>query len=369
MVTLYSYASCARGSVYQKLLIGIAWGLCVVIAGCTKSDDALQSSANTPQTQVVSREGKLVENQQVDQTKDQSGAKIIREKSTVSKKGTGIKVLVNRAPITNYDISRRAAFLRLRRIGGNRTEKATNELIEEQLKMQEAAKLRTLASDSIVDKAFADFSKRNRLSPKKMGGILNQAGVTSKHFKEFLRAQISWQRTVATKLRSNTRAQSQSDALFTLRKSGEAKPETREYRLQQIIFVVPQAKRKKLLRQRSTEAKSYSQRFSSCGETLGQLKSLRDVTYKDLGRVLEPELPPRWKDDIINTAVGKTTRTKETEKGVELIAVCSVRSISDDRVAEVVTRSKEFASLNSKGDKTSDDYLRELRSKATIIYR
>ncbi len=197
----------------------------------------------------------------------------------------------------------------------------------------------------------------------------NLAGVTAKHFKEFLRIQISWQQTVGTKLRGNTQEQSQSDALFSIRKSGEAKPETREYKLQQVIFVIPKEKRKALLKQRQAEAKSFSQRFTSCADTLEQIKNLRDVTLKELGRSLEPELPPGWKEDIINTEVGKTTGIKDTDKGVEFIAVCSVRNVSDDRAAEIISKSKEFESLNSKGNEAAIKFLAELRSKSTIIYR
>jgi len=235
--------------------------------------------------------------------------------------------------------------------------------------MQEAAQLGTIASDGTVDQAFAGFAERNKLSLSQMSQVLSRAGVPTKHFKDFLRVQISWQRTVARKFQNNSRGRSQSDALFNIRKSGEAKPETREFRLQQVIFVVPQAKRSQLLRARRAEAKTFAQRFINCESTLEQVKQLRDVSLRELGRVLEPELPPRWKDEIIKLEAGKTTRTMDTDKGVELIAICSVRNISDDRAAQVVSQSKEFSSLNTQGNKVATDYLQELRSKATIVYR
>jgi hypothetical protein len=162
------------------MLAGVSVGLILVLGGCTQSTDALDS------TQTVSepaKEGTLREDQVVDQTKDESGAKIIREKSSLSTKGTNIRVLVNGTPITNYDIKKRVAFLKLRRVGGNRTTKATDELIDEQLKIQEAAISGNLANDTTVNKAFADFSKRNKMNSKRMATVLNQAGVTAKHFK------------------------------------------------------------------------------------------------------------------------------------------------------------------------------------------
>ena len=340
-----------------------------MFSACTSSTDALHSSANKEARQLHHQQGKLRETSAPAGIKDETGAKIIRETSKLSNKGTHIRVLVNRSPITNYDIKRRAAFLKLRRIGGNRTTKATEELIEEKLKMQEAAKRRSIANEKTVNEAYNGFAKRNRMSSKQLSQIMGRSGVSAKHFKDFLRTQISWQRTVGSKFRNTTKKLSQSDALFSLRQSGSAKPETREYKLQQIIFVVPEAKRKKLLRVRVSEAKAFALRFTKCGDTLEQAKKLRDVSIKNLGRRLEPELPPRWKEEVIKTEIGKVTRVKETEKGAEFLAVCSVRNVSDDRTAQIVSQTKEFESLNTKGSEVSKKYLGELRSKATIIYR
>ncbi len=334
------------------------------VSACTQSTEAI-STADQPENKL----GTLKEVEAPDAKTDESGAKIVYEKPSVTRKGTNIKVLVNRLPITNYDIKRRAAFMRLRRIGGNRTKKATEELIEERIKLTEAAKLNSIANEKMVNRAFADFAKRNRLSPKQMGSVLGRSGVPVSHFKDFLKVQISWQRVVSRKMRGKSRDVSQSDALFELRKSGSEKPQVREYKLQQVIFVVPSAKRKKLLRARLAEAKSFAQRFTECKNTINEVKKLRDVAVKDLGRVMEPELPPAWKDAVIKTPVGKTTKIQDTKRGAEFIAVCSVRDTSDDRAAQIASQSKEFDSLNSKGGKVSNELLAELRRKATIVYR
>ena len=336
-----------------------------VVSACTKSTDGLETAKDKQTTKVAENQ----EKPDTDVTKDESGAKIIRQKSKLTKKGTNIPVLVNGAPITSYDIRQRTAFLRLRRIGGNRKQKAIDELIDERLKYQEAVARRTLVSEQAASQAFANFAKRNKMTPSQMSNVMGQAGVTTKHFKEFLRNQISWQRTVGAKFQTKSQNVSQSDALFSIRKSGDAKPETREYVLQQIIFVVPQDQRKKRLRQRVTEAKAFRQQFTSCDDTLGQVKNLRDVTMKKLGRIMEPELPVVWKEPVITTEAGKTTKVLETDKGAEFLAVCSVRNVSDDRAAQLVTQTKEFSSLGTKGDEEAEKYLRELKSKATIVYR
>jgi|GEM_PF-124408 len=369
MTILTALAKTDAKSICKAMITGLAVSLIVLTVGCTKSAEGLDQANAVDNADAVDATDKLQDKKDVEEEKEKSGARIIRQKSKLSKKGTNIPVLVNREPITNYDIKKRAAFLKLRRIGGNRTQKATEELIDEKIKYQEAVEKNTLASDAAVNRAFTGFAKSNKLTANQMAKVLNQSGVTAKHFKEFLRMQISWQRTVGAKFRNESRNVSQADALFSIRKSGDAKPETREYILQQVIFVVPAAKRKSLLKPRMIEAKAFSQQFTNCDDTISQAKNLRDVSIKKLGRLMELELPQLWREEVTNTEVGKTTRVKETPKGAELIAVCSVRSVSDDKAAQLVTQSKEFSSFSTKGNAASENYLQELRKKATIIYR
>ena len=64
-----------------------------------------------------------------------------------------IKAVVNGMPITSYQIRQRAAFLKLRRVGGNATQKATDELIDEALKKQEIGRRGIAIPDEAVDEA------------------------------------------------------------------------------------------------------------------------------------------------------------------------------------------------------------------------
>ena len=87
----------------------------------------------------------------------------------------------------------------------------------------------------------------------------------------------------------------------------------------------------------------------------------------DLGRVAEPELPPRWKDDIMNTTRGRATKPQATERGVELIAICDTRTVSDDQVAAMVFQEKDLAAMGKK--EPDKDFLAKLKEKATIVRR
>lgn len=67
---------------------------------------------------------------------------------------TVIVVTVNGKPITNYDIQRRAAFLRLQQKQGNLSEQAKNELINEVLKNIEIKRRNIEVSNNEVESAF-----------------------------------------------------------------------------------------------------------------------------------------------------------------------------------------------------------------------
>jgi peptidyl-prolyl cis-trans isomerase SurA len=109
-------------------------------------------------------------------------------------------------------------------------------------------------------------------------------------------------------------------------------------------------------------------RFNGCNNTREFAKGLLDVTVKDLGRKLAPELPPDWAEQIKNTKVGSATGVRETSMGIEFIGICSSREVSDDRVAKL-TFQTEGAEGDKSGEELSKKYTAELREKAQIVKR
>ncbi|WP_061932741.1 peptidylprolyl isomerase [Aureimonas sp. AU22] len=285
--------------------------------------------------------------------------------SSASLAASEIKVVVNKQAITSYQIQQRAAFLKLRRTpGGNQA--ATDELIDEAIKRQEIARRRISIPDAAVDEAFARFAKDNKLTEAQLTQVLSQAGFSAQGFKDYIRVQMGWGQAVIANVRQTERL-SEQDVVQRMLQDGGAKPKVTEYTLQQVIFVVPNDKRSAQLDRRMTEANNLRQRFTSCQATYDTARGLRDVTVRDLGRVAEPELPPRWKDDIMNTTRGRATKPQATERGVELIAICDTRTVSDDQVAAMVFQEKDLAAMGKK--EPDKDFLAKLKEKATIVRR
>jgi peptidyl-prolyl cis-trans isomerase SurA len=277
---------------------------------------------------------------------------------------TEIKYIVNNVPITSYDIQRRAAFIKLQRGNGN----ASEQMIEQTLRMAEVRRLNIRVTDQQVDDAYARFAQGNKMQLKQLDGILAQSGVTKQHFKDFIRAQMSWNQALSMRARgAGGGRMTEQEAVRKMLQRGGNKPSATEYMLQQVIFVVP-ASEKGSIGKRKQEAEAMRARFNSCETTRQFAKGLLDVTVRDLGRVLAPELPAEWADAIKSASAGSATSVRQTERGLEFIGICSAREVSDDRVAQLVLNGENSGS-EQKVDEISKKYTDELRKKARIIER
>lgn len=280
---------------------------------------------------------------------------------------TDIRYVVNDRPITNYDIARRVALLKLMRRSGNLNQTATQELIDQTLRRDEIANSGISVTQDMIDRSYASFASSNSLTTAQLDQILAQAGVTKEHFQGFMAAQIGWGRLLQSRSRSTGGALSEQEVVQRILQQGGKKPSTTEYTLQQVIFVVPSGERSRLLGRRKQEAQAMRNRFNSCEGTIGLAKGILDVTVRNMGRVLEPELPSDWKDQITKTSAGNATAIRETDRGVEFIGVCSTRQVSDDHVAKLIFQSEGAADESI--EKLSEKLTAELREKARIVER
>lgn len=284
---------------------------------------------------------------------------------SVAQAASEVRVVVNRQPITSYQIQQRTAFMKLRNAPGGASA-ATDELIDEAVKSQEIRRRGIQIPDEAVNEAFARFARDNRMSEGQLSEVLSRAGFSQRGFKDYIRVQMGWGQAVQANVRQRERL-SEQDVVQRMLQQGGEKPSTTEYTLQQVILVVPEAQRGSGMSRRMTEANSMRQRFTSCPATFETARALRDVTVRDLGRIAQPELPPRWKTEIENTRRGGTTKAMQTERGVEYIAVCDTRTVSDDQTAAMVFQERDMAALGQ--SEPDRELLKTLRDRATIVRR
>lgn len=281
-----------------------------------------------------------------------------------------IKYIVDGIPITSYDIARRTAFMKLQNKRGNLRNKAVEEMINQALVTAEIKRVGIRISNAQVEDAYKNFAKGNRMSTSQMSKILGQAGVTAKHFKAFIRAQMGFGQVAQMRSRRNGKNSSDNtrrDAVRAMLQSNN-KPSATEYILQEVIFVVPAKDRKSLLGKRKREAQNMRNRYTGCSSARSLAKGLVDVTVRDMGRFIAQELPSTWSKEVKKLTEGKATSVKTTARGVEFVGVCRTRTVSDDRVAELTFDEQKLTSAS--GDKTGNEaYIAELRKNAKIIKR
>ncbi|WP_176083955.1 peptidylprolyl isomerase [Martelella sp. HB161492] len=277
-----------------------------------------------------------------------------------------IAVIVNNVPVTNDDIRRRAALLRVMGEKGDLNKKAREDMIDQALKQAEIAFRGMSVTTADVDQYYQGFAKANHMTTAQLTQAMNQIGVGEAHFKYYIAITLSWQRIVAARYgQSSTLTDSQFiPQLEALEKEGK-KPETTEYQLKRIVFVVPESQRNSLLAKRQREAEQARPKFPGCDDAITFAAGLHDVTVVDVGRYLEPQLPDPWAKSL-KDAKGDTGSVFTTPAGAEFLAICSKSVANDDYTARLLLSQKEDASMDDR-KKESDAYLKELRDKAQIV--
>ncbi|RCL02822.1 MAG: peptidyl-prolyl cis-trans isomerase SurA [Candidatus Tokpelaia sp. JSC188] len=276
-----------------------------------------------------------------------------------------VAIIVNGNAITNYDIERRIAFLRLQKRSGDLIKFAREELIDEMLRCIETKKHNISVSDDEINRAFSNFAERNNMTDSQLSQVLNQANVTPEHFKSYIQTQMSWGQLVSARFRAEGML-TEEEAIQRMLKNGGVKPITNEYHLQQVVFVIPKNRRSAIFERRRQEANVFRKKVNGCSNLYQRTKGIIDVTIKDLGRVLEPQIPNEWVKDIKVTPANRATPIRNTERGIESLVVCSIRKASDDRVAQLIFSIQNSHSNMGEASQIEKKYMKELRDKARI---
>jgi peptidyl-prolyl cis-trans isomerase SurA len=271
-----------------------------------------------------------------------------------------IVAVVNGVPITSYDVGQRVA---LQRISGQTpsNSSATNELIDELVQLGESIRLGVNIPQSQIDSAFASIAGQVQMNISQFNEALRQSGIEPESLKRRLQAQIAWSVLMQNRIQINPGVR-QDDVTAALLAQGRQTETVREYRLQQIIFVIPGEASTAVVNQRRSEAEAFRQRFAGCDGALAQAASLRGVVVVDIGRSAS-RLNQAQRDALETTQAGRTTRPERTSQGIEVIAVCSVTEVAGNEAARVDITNQLII---ERGEQIGEDYLAELRARAII---
>jgi peptidyl-prolyl cis-trans isomerase SurA len=281
-----------------------------------------------------------------------------------------IAATVNSTVITSGDVARRVNFLKLQRAKGNLKQVATQQLVDEVLQRQEIIRTGTSVSTDDVDAAFARFAKNNNMSTEQLTEILKRAGIGAAHFKAYIGVQMSWPKTVSGRYGGGNGRMSNEDFVAKLKENNGQKPKVTEYFLQQVIFVVPESKRAKITGKRKAEAEASRKSYPGCAQAKVFAAGFKDVSIREIGRVLEVQLAEQQKKLLAGVPVGGTTTTTVSAIGVEYTAICKKREVSDDFSAQVAFQTQDLDKAKEQGESPdAKKYMDELRKLNEVTIR
>lgn len=278
---------------------------------------------------------------------------------------SAVRATVNDQPITSYDVSQRIKLMKLfRQPSGDKA--VLEEMVDEVLLDQVAKRRGMSVPDSMVDERFNGIAKQVKLPPAQFVKALGSQGVQADTLRKFLRAQITGAMVVKAKARSVK--VSEQDVQAQIEKEG-IQTETatiKEFKLQQIVFVVPKGSSPGYVGQRQREAEAFRKRFAGCDGSLAQAKALKGVVVLDMGRRDSTQIQGPAGDALKSTPVGGTLKPDVTERGVEIIAVCNAKEIRSTAGVRAEIEDK-LATEQSKN--VGKEFVAELRKNAKISYK
>ena len=287
-----------------------------------------------------------------------------------SAQASDIRAIVNNQPITRLDIDQHQRLMRLVNNGSSvSAQEALQQLIDQRLQLEAASRMNIRISDAQVNQRLDGIASGTPLKTRKafLQGLQAQLGIYPRTIETFIRTQMAWGEVVrAVGARELQVRESEVDMFLREKGSSDSAETFTEYRIQQIIVVVPGNSSSGQKASLKRQAENVRTRFVSCEEMNRLRGTITGVVVKDLGWRNESAMSEEERKLFAGVAVNKTAPVRTTDAGYEVLAVCEKRS-TDDNVAERVEAQNTLR--QEKGGILADKLIRDLRANALIEYR
>jgi peptidyl-prolyl cis-trans isomerase SurA len=279
-----------------------------------------------------------------------------------------LAALVNGDPITVFDITQRMRLTEISTHKQQTREEALNELIDEKLKLQIARRYIIEITDKDVDQAFNSMARRSGLTAQQFADALTKAGISVPALKGRVKADIGWSAIIRGKFAGSLQVGEKevAAAVQARKKDDKPTPSAFQFKLRQILFIVPRGSPETAYEARKKDAEALRARFQDCEEGVAMARTLRDVTVREPITRSSLDVPAKQRELLEQTPVGRLTPPGVTQLGVEVFAVCSKEPTRGDSQEEREAR-EEIS--NQRYEAQSKRYLEELRRGAMIELR
>jgi len=265
-----------------------------------------------------------------------------------------VAVTVNGTPITDAQVAARARLLQME---GNRsgTRGATDQLIDEAIKMTEAKRMGITVSNAEVDNGILQVARNIKVSQDKLIQMLQQGGVNPETLRDRLRATLAWNAVTEAAVAPNVQI---SDLeLDQQAESRLADYQNFDYILKEIIFIGGGG--------RSGQANNYRGSFAGCDSAVQLSLTYTDAAVIDVGRRHATQMPEAVARELAGLNVGGITKPRAVENGLSMLAVCEKTQAEDLTFVKDELRNEAGAEAMQN---QADEYLATLRKQAKIVY-
>jgi len=240
-------------------------------------------------------------------------------------------------------------------------------LIDEKIKLQEAARFNIVTSDEEVQAGLDTIAKQNNLTGEQFIDVMRKQGVPKATLIHQIKAQLAWNNVVKTKLRrlvdvSETDTNTQINRL-------KGKVGQTEYLVSEIFLPTDDAKRKGEISQFADRmAKELQAKKAPFGPVAAQFsKAAGAQNGGSLGWISAGDLPPKLDNVLGQMTEGQISDPIITTEGIYLLFLQKKRVFTEDSIPsrEEITNNIGFERL----DRVQQRALMDLKSAAFIDRR
>jgi peptidyl-prolyl cis-trans isomerase SurA len=297
----------------------------------------------------------------------------------------GVVAVVNDKPITGRDITQRIALLKV--LGDGSPEDLTprgalKTLIDDEVKMAEATRLKLVPDDAEIDRRIEGIAKGTGGSRADLLAKLKKAGVSERAFRAYVTMLIAFNQIVSMRYRDDVKVtdadidarmaslKGQVDGrLAEIRKDPRMKPVT-VYSIMPIDLPLD-GDDPMLLQGRAVEAQQILSRFKGCKSVRSATSGIFNVK---VGKAVDADisrLPAQLRQALDKAGPGKAIGPIRGKTSIQLLAYCGSRKITPkmpdfkmptrDQVRRLV--------INEKYDSIEEEFLKTIRGKVYVEYR
>lgn len=250
-----------------------------------------------------------------------------------------IAVVVNSDAISQSDVNDRMRLIMVSSGLQDRPEireklipQITSVLIDEQIKLQEAAKQGLEITPEEIEGGFKQLAEQNKFTPEQFKTLLSQGGINIATMHRQIKAQIAWNKVVAEKLRPQIQVrETDVDDAIARMKANVGKT---EYLAAEIFLPVDSpaddANVRQLAARLSDEIRAQKAPFFQVARQFSQ--SAGASKGGDLGWVQESQLPPEVAEALPSLEVNLTSAPIRSLNGYHIILVREKRDIKEENI-------------------------------------